>query len=154
MKTSKIIILFTAFSFLLGIISFYSIAISHEVYYIILPFLADPIVHFLSYIGYFADCPIHFLFLELILFFPIFWPVVVFLLIKMKYKLAPYVILISIYAFILIVSSYRLINEPDMLGKTIGSVAVFVEPLGIMLFILGQVGIFYVLRLKKEGRLH
>lgn len=153
MKKREVIIWSVSYSIVLGIVNFYSIVASHEFYYIILPFLADPITHSILYMSWFTSS-VSFRIFGLFFFIPIFWPIVVYILIKIKNRLAPYVILLSIYVFIICISLYRLINEPDMIGKTVNSLAIYVEPIGILVFVIGQVGIFYMLRLKKEGRLH
>ena len=155
MKIRNVILLAIIYSFFLGFINLNSIVASHEYYFIILPFLIDPILHFFSYAGWLTNITGGIWgILEFLILFPIFWPIVVTILIFIKNKVAPYVILISIYVFIITVASYRLIKEPEMLSNTINSLAIFVEPIGIILFIVGQVGIFYVLKLKRRGLLH
>jgi len=154
MKIFKIIILPVMFSALLSIINFYSLAAGHDVMYLVLPFLIDPITHFAVYVGWLSDL-VKYSIIQLYILFPIaFWPIILCLLLATKKKIVQNIILSIIYLIIILSTFYRLITEPGILHNYIGSFVFYFELIGIILFILGQIGIFYLLRLKKGGRLH
>ena len=90
-----------------------------------------------------------------IIFGFLFWPILIYLLIKIKNKLATFVILISIYLFVIISTLLNLsLRSETIFSSNNLNMGLSGELIGIILFIFGQVGIFYVLHLKREGRLH
>jgi len=82
MKIRNTIFIAILYTIILGTINIYSVAISHGSDYLFLPYLIDPITYFAINIDWLK---INKLF-EIMIFIPIFWPIMIYLLVKMRNK--------------------------------------------------------------------
>lgn len=152
MKKRVIILTSIFYALLLGVINFIAIAIGHSFMPVALPYLIYPFLFFImvmKWLGILKDIPYY---IELLLIIPLYWPIMITIILYIKNKMTKYIILISSYILSFVLILENIFNDPT---NTIASWPFFIclEAFGLFIFVLGQIGIFYVLKLKNQGRL-
>jgi len=138
----------------MGIPNFIAIAIDHQYVTVALSFLASPIDFIILKLFHSFNFEILLMAYSFIaMFIPLFWPIVILILLSIKRKCIQYGILIFIYIFTGILILSNILSHPGGIFDATWVSSIYLEIFGIILFILGQIGIFYVLKLKNKGRL-